>query len=85
MGLTQGGDGYKIYDPSTKCMSVTCDVHFLEGRAKPEVFCSSLLEKQEEPISNFEVDGSREVGSDELDASVLSTITLSPLSKCHTT
>ena len=58
MGPAQGRDRYKIYDSSTKCMSVTCDVHFLEGRAKPEIFRSPLLKKQEKPIPDFKVDGS---------------------------
>jgi len=31
IGPAQGRDGYKIYDPSTKHMNVTHDVHFLEG------------------------------------------------------
>ena len=83
MSPAQGGDGYKIYDPSTKHMSVTRDVHFLEGRAKPELIRSPLLERQQDPIPDM--DDSGEAGSDEPDEPVLPTITLSPLPQRRST
>ena len=44
MGPAEGGDGHKIYDPATKRMNTTRDVFFLEGRAKPQLHLSPLLE-----------------------------------------
>ena len=83
MGPVQGGDDYKIYDPSIRRMSVTRDVHFLEGRAKPELICSPLLERQQDPIPDM--DDSSEAGSDKPNEPVLPTITLSPLPQRRST
>ena len=77
MGPAQGGDRYKIYDPSTKRMNVTRDVHFLEGRVRPEIYKSLLLERAEDPMLD-EDDGSN-AGSDEPDELAFSSIKLTPL------
>ena len=77
MEPAQGRDGYKIYDPSTKHMNVTRDVHFLEGQVRPEIYKSPLLERADDPMPD-EDDGSN-AGSDEPNELAFSSIKLTPL------
>ncbi|EFE49352.1 hypothetical protein NEIELOOT_01877, partial [Neisseria elongata subsp. glycolytica ATCC 29315] len=35
LGPSEGGDGHRIYDPTTKRINDSRDVFFLEGRVKP--------------------------------------------------
>src|SRR5271163_2832649 len=44
MGPAEGGDGHKIYDPTTKRMNTSRDVFFLKGRAKPQFHLSTIIE-----------------------------------------
>src|SRR5271163_4053923 len=44
MGPAKGGDGHKIYDPTTKRMNTSRDVFFLEGRTKPQFHLSTIIE-----------------------------------------
>jgi hypothetical protein len=54
LGLDEGGDGHRIYDPQTKRFNNSCDVFFLEGRARPEFHSSPLIEKIPAPIADEE-------------------------------
>jgi hypothetical protein len=50
----EGGDGHRIYDPQTKQFNNSCDVFFLENRARPEFHSSPLIEKIPASIANEE-------------------------------
>ena len=44
MGLAEGSDSYKIYDPTTKRMNTSRDVFFLKGKVKPQFHLSTIIE-----------------------------------------
>src|SRR5271163_1398864 len=57
MGPAEGGDGHKIYDPTTKRMNTSRDVFFLEGRAKPQFHLSTIIEGRDrggDVLSDFQ-------------------------------
>ena len=57
MGPAEGGDGHKIYDPTTKRMNTSRDVFFLEGRAKPQFHLSTVIEGRDkggDVLSDFQ-------------------------------
>jgi hypothetical protein len=45
LGLADGGDDHRIYDPVTKRLNNSHDVFFFEGRGKPEFHSSPLIKK----------------------------------------
>jgi hypothetical protein len=45
LGLADGGDGHRIYDPATKILNNSHDVFFLKDRGKPEFHSSPLIER----------------------------------------
>jgi hypothetical protein len=51
LGPDEGSDGHRIYDPQTKRFNNSCDVFFLESRARPEFHSSPLIEKIPAPIA----------------------------------
>src|SRR5271163_2313430 len=57
MSSAEGGDGHKIYDPTTKRMNTSRDVFFLEGRVKPQFHLSTIIEgrnKRGDVLSDFQ-------------------------------
>jgi hypothetical protein len=53
-GPDEGGDSHCIYDSQTKQFNNSCDVFFLEGRARLEFHSSPLIKKIPAPIADEE-------------------------------